>query len=301
MALTPEIRVTKGASLAAAQATAGENRVTKGAVLAAVNFPSVEVRITQAAGLAAGMSIAQGTRVSQGAGLIAASGPPPLRVSQAAVLVAAKGRVANPRLRAWTFSLDGHDFYVLRLGEIWTLVYDVYSEQWMDWDGFEEIYWPLNTGINWVGGIVQARAYGSNVLVGDDSYGLIYFLNPDLPYDESPDGPTDPVPERYFERVVQGQVPMTGRQVLPCYAVWLTTDMGAPAYDGAGVTLEISDDGGVTYDDMGTIDVTLGENSPELFWGSLGQIGAPGRLFRITDDGAIARIDNMEMNDPDDK
>jgi hypothetical protein len=38
-----------------------------------------------------------------------------------------------------------------------------------------------------------------------------------------------------------------------------------------------------------------------LSWYSLGQIQAPGRLFRITDDGAVARIDGMEMNDPDDK
>jgi hypothetical protein len=94
---------------------------------------------------------------------------------------------------------------------------------------------------------------------------------------------------------------MTGRENMPCYAVWLTTDMGAPAYVGAGVTLEISDDAGKSYDDMGTINVTTDANSPELAWYSLGQIEAPGRLFRITDDGAVARIDAMEMNDPDDK
>jgi hypothetical protein len=109
------------------------------------------------------------------------------------------------------------------------------------------------------------------------------------------------VQQVFFERVVQGQVPMAGREVLPCYACWITTDMGAPAYVGAGVLLEISDDGGVSYDDMGTVTVTTGETSPELSWYSLGQIEAPGRLFRITDDGAVARIDSMEMNDPDEK
>jgi hypothetical protein len=77
--------------------------------------------------------------------------------------------------------------------------------------------------------------------------------------------------------------------------------MGDPAYTDAGVMLEISDDAGVTFDDMGTVTVTAGDTSPELSWYSLGQITAPGRLFRITDDGAIARIDGMEMNDPDDE
>ncbi len=94
---------------------------------------------------------------------------------------------------------------------------------------------------------------------------------------------------------------MRGRENMPCYAAWLTTDMGDPAYDGAGVRLEISDDGGVTFEDMGLVPITLGAAYPEIAWYSLGQIEAPGRLFKITDDGAIMRIDGMEMNDPDDK
>jgi hypothetical protein len=144
------------------------------------------------------------------------------------------------------------------------------------------------------------KSYGSNVLVGDDTYGLVWFLEPNQPYDQHPEAAYVPH-QIYFPRVLQGQVPMVGRKVLPCYAVWLTTDMGAPAYVGAGVKLEISDDAGKTYDDMGTVTVTAGVNDPELSWYSLGQIEAPGRLFRITDDGAVARIDTMEMNDPDDK
>jgi hypothetical protein len=216
-----------------------------------------------------------------------------------------RGRIANPKLRAWTFSLDGHDFYVLRLGLKMTLVYDVTSEQWVDWDAFEQIYWPTFVGINWVGGTgildVDGSSFHSNVLVGDDTLGLLYFLDPEQPWDQSFDGPLDPDQEKFFPRVLQGQVPMLGRENMPCYAVWLNTDMGDPAYVGAGVKLEISDDAGKTYDDMGTIEVTTGVNSPELSWYSLGQIEAPGRLFRITDDGAIARIDGMEMNDPDDK
>lgn len=283
MVATPEVRVTEGDALVALHTSSVELRTTEGNVLSAINYPTPLERTTWAAEM---VSVKFGMD---------------LRVSQAAVLVAVRGRVQNPKVRAWTFTLDGHDFYVLRLGNSTTLVYDLYSEQWMDWDAFGLSYWPVNIGFNWVDGQgLSGDTAGSNVLVGDDSYPLLYFLNPTQPFDQSPE-PLDTQQEIYFPRTIQGQVPMVGRQVMPCYTVWLTTDMGSPAYLGAGVKLEISDDAGKTYDDMGTVTVTLGENSPELAWYSLGQIQAPGRLFRITDDGAVARIDNMEMNDPDDE
>lgn len=303
MALTPETRVTLADTLAVTDGPAGTIRVTGFDAYIAVNYPTAFTRTTEFDAFVAARD-GETLRTSGLDTLVAARDGETLRVTEAAVLVAVRGRVANPKLRAWTFSLDGHDFYVLRLGMILTLVYDAYSEQWMDWNAFTEIYWPVNIGVNWVGGTGQLNtagdSFGSNVLVGDDTHGLLWFLDPNQPYDQSPDGPLDPVQEKYFERVTMGQVPTVGRGVLPCYSVWLTTDIGDPAYFGAGVTLSISDDAGKSFDDMGLVTVTLGENSPELAWYSLGQIQAPGRLFMIVDDGAIARIDGMEMNDPDD-
>lgn len=222
-----------------------------------------------------------------------------IAVTQFELLAAVRGRIANPRLRAWTFSLDGHDFYVLRLGDQLTLVYDIYSEQWVDWADTEKLFWRANCGVNWLGAQGLAVDYGSSIVVGDDTYGLLWLLNPEQPYDQHPDY-LAPQQEIYFDRITMGQVPIRGREVVPCFAAWLTTDMGDPAYTGAGVTLYTSDDGGETFDDHGLATVTLGEYSPELSWYSLGQIGAPGRLFKIVDDGAVARIDGMEMNDPDD-
>lgn len=303
MVATPETRTTEADVLAVTGGPAGAIRVTEFDALVAINFPTAFIRTTEFDALVVARN-GEALRTSGLNALVAARNGEALRTTEAVVLVAVRGRVANPKLRVWTFTLDGHDFYVLRLGLDLTLVYDDYSEQWMDWDAFSEVFWPVNIGINWVGGIglmdADDQPWGSNVLIGDDTLGLLWFLDPDQPFDESFDGPLDPDPYRYFPRVTMGQVPMLGREVQPCYAVWLTTDMGAPAYLGAGVQLEISDDAGQNFDDMGTVTVTLGENSPELSWYSLGQIGAPGRLFRITDDGAIARIDGMEMNDPDD-
>jgi len=224
---------------------------------------------------------------------------PQARVSQFLVRAVIRGRIANPTIRAWTFTLDQHDYYVLRLGDDLTLVYDTYSEQWMEWADLNFSLWLLSCGINWIGGQGLAQNYGSNVVVGDDNYGLLWFLDPEQPYDQHPlsDNPTQ---EIYFDRITMGQMPMTGREVLPCYAAWLTADMGDPAYEGAAVTMEISDDAGVTFTDVGSVEVTIGTTNPQLSWYSLGQIGAPGRLFKITNDGAVARIDSLEMNDPDD-
>lgn len=280
MALTPQIRATQ-AGILVAETADNDLRVTQAHTLTAINFPTEQLRTTQAGVV------------------VAAKYNNDIRVSQVRTLVAIRGRVDNSKLRAWTFSLDGHDFYVLRLGDDTTLVYDLYSEQWVDWASFGKDFWRPSVGINWTGAAGLADTYGSDVLIGDDTYGLLWFLDPEQPYDQDPDS-AEPVQEQYFERITMGQVPMKGREVLPCYAVWLTTDMGDPAYTGAGVTLEISDDAGATFDDMGTVTVTAGVNSPELSWYSLGQIAAPGRLFKITDDGAIARIDGLEMNDPDD-
>lgn len=221
---------------------------------------------------------------------------PKARVSQLLVRAIVRGRIANPVIRAWTFSLDGHDFYVLRLGDDITYVYDVYSEQWVEWGDQDTPLWNLSCGQNWIGGNGLAQNYGSNVVVGDDNYGLLWFLDPEQPYDEHPT-PENPTQTIYFNRIAMGQVVLTSRQVQPCYAAWLTTDMGDPAYDGAEVNLSISDDAGVTFDDMGNIAVNMGADYPELSWYSLGQITAPGRLFKITDDGAITRIDGLEMND----
>lgn len=215
------------------------------------------------------------------------------------VTVVWRGRIANPYLRAWTFTMDGHDFYVLRIGDFATLVYDTYSKQWSDWTGYNLPFWRANVGMNWIGGQVFAEDYGSNIVVGDDTWGLLWFLDPDLPYDEDPDAaaPAQQIP---FERVVSGQITMRGRQSVECFSIFLAGDnYGLTAIDFTpGVTLETSDDDGRTFDNQGTITVPVDYNVEDPYeWLSLGLIGSPGRIFRITDNGVFSRIDGMDMND----
>jgi len=272
-------------------------QVSQNDVNAVYSATNAAVRLSQADTIVVFNTPSDQVDISQSDILFASLTSTDVQVSQMDVVVVYRGRAQDSLLRSWTFSLDGHDFYVLRLGDDVTFVYDVYSEQWVDWQSNGLAFWRANTGINWSGGEALAAIYGSNVAVGDDFFGVVWFLNSEQPYD---DNPTENEAEQYFERITMGQIPIKGREIMPCYATWLTTDMGEPAYVGAGVTLLTSDDGGKTFDDHGLVTVTGGVFTPEISWYSLGQIQAPGRLFKIVDDGAVARIDGLEMNDPDD-
>lgn len=219
-----------------------------------------------------------------------AESSPVANVSQAMVVVVYRGRIDNPIIRAWTFTLDGHDFYVLRLGTTYpTLVYDTYSEQWSVYGSGISDSWYVATGRNWQGGRKHALNW-SDVVVGDDSTGALFFLSPDGDSDENSAGETTA-----FRRQVTGQVVVKpGYASAPCYGVQLYGSIGG---DSGTVNLEVSDDLGSTYSDMGDVTLAGGEYTTRAHWRSLGSMVAPGRLFRVTDEGALKRIDGIVMDD----
>lgn len=249
-------------------------RASQALVLAAGAFPALEVRASQAL---------------VNAGLDANGGF--IRASQAVVLVAAIGRVADPKVRAWTFSLDGHDFYVLRLGTEETLVYDTHSGQWSKWTSAGDGPWWPADGINWLGATSFANSMGSNIVAGDDTYGLLWFLDPRQGYDE---GPVTAEPN-YYRRLATGQVVHRRSSAIPCYEVFLTANLGDPALTGQEVELFVSDDAGHNYLSVGAITIEEDNYDQRVSWIGLGQITAPGRLFRLEDFGAVERVDSLDM------
>jgi len=228
--------------------------------------------------------------------LAEASPSAPMSVSQMDVILILRGRRDNPRVRTWTFTLDGHDFYVLRLGNDETLVYDTLSEQWYNWGTGNEKWWRAESGVNWIGGNAFANQYGSNIAVGDDTNGALYFLDPNSDVDDSPsDGPLSP---QVFKRQISGQVIMKGYASVPCYGVELLGSIGELSdSDNVTVTLESSDDRGLTYNNHGSIDIVNAEYDLRYNWRSLGSMTVPGRVFRITDYGALRRIDSLTWQD----
>jgi hypothetical protein len=280
VANTPDLRASEGKILAVASIVTPDVHVPEGRVLASINFPTKHEQMSQAV-----IQVVSGVNG-------------PMHATEAVVLAAVQGRIANPRIRAWTFTLDGHDFYVLRLGDKETLLYDVYSQQWVQWNNGSSPMWAVNCGMTWIGGQIYARNFGSNIVVGDDSWGLLWFLDPMLPYDQHPD--VTNIKQQYpFDREVTGQVVVRGRTPTDCFTLFLNGDnYGIVATDFTpGVTLETSDDQGKTFDTHDTISVTSDTVDLPYEWYSLGAIYAPGRLFKITDNGVFTRIDSLMMND----
>lgn len=217
-----------------------------------------------------------------------------VEATQLRLVVVGRGRVENPDVRAWTYTLDGHDFYVLRLGDEETLVYDLTTEQWSRFTSSNYPFWRANTGMNWRDGISLAENWGSNVIVGDDSLGVLWFLDPNQNFDDSVDNSnTTPQP---FPRVATGQLISRSRQYIPIFEVFLTGSNGWPSLAGSSVDLKYSDDAGNNYVSAGPITPEDGNYNQEYSWLSLGRFSYPGRLFRIEDNGALARIDGLDIN-----
>jgi hypothetical protein len=216
----------------------------------------------------------------------------PAEVSQFDIIVIYRGRNDSPKIRAWTYTLDGHDYYVLRLGQNQTLVYDTLSQQWSVYGTGDGDPWQVSVGKNWQEG-TRFFTTTSNVIVGDDARGVLYFLNPDKDDDDSANAGGDPRP---FRRAITGQVVVKpGYNQVPCFGVHLFGSIGQTSE--TEVELEFSDDRGVSYINAGTVDLPANEFETRADWLSLGSMRAPGRMFRVTDRGSLKRIDALEMRD----
>lgn len=227
---------------------------------------------------------------SQDQGIVVAETKPTTYLSQINIISVWKIKEADPMIRAWTFTLDGHDFYVLQLGSIETLVYDVYSEQWMTWaDGNFDI-WKLNTGRNWIQSGDKPDTYGSNVLAGDYNDGTLYLFDPTYPYDDQ--GNTT---ENVFYRVAQSFIPTRAAGKVPVYSIDVYGSLGYTT-TAQDVTLQYSDDNGTSYTTAAVKTVPINEPNFRLEWRGMGSFTRPGRLFKIIDSGALHRLDGMEAN-----
>lgn len=275
MAVTPEIDLSQGKSLSVVSGTTTEIRLPQGKTLAAYGFPTEEMRI------------------SEGKGLITVNASKEMQVSQGTVLAVAAGRVKNFTLRAWTFTQDGHDFYVLHLGEDGTLVYDCLTQQWMTWESEHRdvLLWKAATGTPW--NSVQNYAGNSDAICIDDTTGMMYWINSAQAWDDT-NGIDPSLTQEDFQRVLTGGIPARGRGNTSCNYVFLTGSLGNP-YSGSQVLLQTSDDLGKTWTENGYITIDPDNWTQDVTWSSLGSFGTPGRIFEVIDNGAFERIDSLDM------
>ena len=198
---------------------------------------------------------------------------------------------SRKQIVAFSVSLDGHEFYVLRLGERETLVYDLTTNTWASWDSPGRSVWRANSGTNWIGvlGSGDMGTMATNIVLGDDGFGTLWTLDPEAGYDE---GPFDGDNNENFTRTVTGGIPIRGRPSPRCNAVDLTASVGDPGMTDTAIQLRYSDDNGRTWFSAGTVIVRPNVFSTELRWRSLGLMKAPGRIFEVIDTGATVRIDD---------
>lgn len=278
MAATPEVRSPQAGVMAVHRKAALSLNIPQANSLAVYNVPADQIKST-----VAGVTVPF-TRISQS-----------MRVSQASVMAVVTGLVANPRLRSWYYTLDGHDMFVLRLGTAGkTLVFDLSTNQWAWWTSPDSPRWRPSCSTHWRTSGSLAGIYGSDVVVGDDSTGVLWVLDPMKGEDDRLiESGTIP-----FERIATGQMTATGRTPVPIYSVGLSASLGNPKSTDATVLLNYSDDMGKTFVTANEPMVSeSGNYDQEFIWRSLGQVRAPGRLFRIVDHGAFARIDSLDVNE----
>jgi hypothetical protein len=95
-----------------------------------------------------------------------------------------------------------------------------------------------------------------------------------------------------------GQIALTGYNAQRVFNVKLAGSVGEGTFttDLGNVYLSYSDDGGHTYNSAGACLADMGDYGTRLTWRSIGSVRYPGRLFKITDTGALARLDSLDVD-----
>jgi len=197
-------------------------------------------------------------------------------VSAMSILAAyGTGEPFTQRQASWTFTLDGHKFYVIPLGPEGDWAYDVTTEGWcqLQTDGFN--------GLNFTHGVM----WGLRIMGGDLLYPYLYELDPNQALDED---------WRPITHIVTGGVPLRGRYNVGVSNFTVTASVNTVQSVGENITLNFSDDNGNTWSPDFDIALT-GVGSQKLIWNSLGSFSSPGRVFKITDTAGPMRIDGADV------
>jgi hypothetical protein len=183
-------------------------------------------------------------------------------------------------IRSWGFELDGHVFVAYSFGSQGTYVYDDLTGRWSKWytQGFGSL-WNAENGIYWYDGRYVAASIQDPTVVEMDFNS------------EFDDG------FRTIQRVVTGLITLKHRdQTLDVGALHIDASVGAPSFTlpnppGPRMRLRYSDDEGNSWSDYENVSLVVGEYNQDVQWRSLGTVFAPGRIFEISDDGGVVRID----------
>lgn len=189
------------------------------------------------------------------------------------------GAPDGTRQRAWTFDFDGHSFYVLDLGSSGTLVFDLLTGQWSKFETEGYGGWNFKNGFHW--------RDGKMVVGGADGEGRLLRMTPQSFLDEG---------WRPVVYEVTGLLQVQGVDFFRQYALRMVGSSGVLADSVTPVmNMQFSDDRGETW--SSEFQITLTPNTRQrIEFRSLGAFTAPGRLFRIYDQGGIRYLATVEAD-----
>jgi len=197
------------------------------------------------------------------------------------VLTEEEASSALSRQRAWTFTHDGHTFYVLDLGSEGNWLYDVTTGQWCEFitSGFAN--WDMVAGVMW----------DKRIVAGDRTTNDVWECSAAAAQDNDALAVT---------HTATGVIPHRSRNKLTVGALRASVSPGQlTSGTTATMSLYFSDDGGSTWTGPFSVALTEGEYDAEVAYRALGSFAAPGRIFRITDVGGPKRIDGCDVEIPE--
>jgi hypothetical protein len=186
--------------------------------------------------------------------------------------------------RAWSYTLDGHTFYVLDLGAQGTFVYDQLTNQWSQFvtgapatNGGNNLQWNFQNGCMW----------GTRIVGGDLAVSTVWEMAPAAVLDND---------ATQIAHVCTGAVPARSRTYITCDALRVSASFGLLDSSGAvNFNLRFSDDQEATWSTYYTVALTPGNYGGEIAWRSLGAFASPGRIFELSDSGGLIRIDGADV------
>jgi hypothetical protein len=180
-------------------------------------------------------------------------------------------------VHTWSYTQDGHTFYVLDLGAQGTFVFDTTTQQWSQFQTQGYAGWNMVNGSMW----------GQRVIAGDSATGYVYELDPGALTDNGVD----------IQHTVTGGLTQRSRVYRSCDRVILSLSWGEEQdTSNATISLSWTDDYGETWSTPMTLDLAEGDFTSEVVWRSLGSFAAPGRIFSVTDTGGPLRIDGADAS-----
>ena len=184
---------------------------------------------------------------------------------------------------AWTFTLDGHVFYVLNLGDEGTFLYDITTKEWC-------VFKTTSTAPLW--NMAVGTMWNSRVIAGDLSSNQVWELDPNATLDNATDEIT---------RVVTGIITRRSRNFMSVGALRVACSNGALSGSGdSSLDLIFSDDQGNTWSSTFSAPLTSGSHSQEVAFLALGAFAAPGRVFQLSDTGGLVRISSADIDPEND-